>query len=577
MTVEQRTRSLGRRISKIYDQAEKELAEKVDSFFADFERLDKKQSALVNAGKLSEEEYKKWRKNKLLMGEKYKQLRDNVGQTMLKANETAAAIINRELIPTYATGYNFEGHKAEDVLVKYSFDLIDEEAVKRLTTSNKTILPYKIVDGRRDVRWNTKKVNSAILQGIIQGESVPKIAKRLMNVTKMNEVSAVRNARTALAGAHNRGRFDAMKKLDKDGVIMQKEWLATTGDGRTRDAHLELHHVVIDYDKPFENSIGRIMFPCDPNAHPSNVYNCRCSMVSVIKGFRKPEEDSKPEEEKQELDYSVSGLAEPERPRRSDFEDEDAYYEARDKYRAEREEYDKKFNEVVDKAVSVKRFDTKDDVIAWAKNNGIKIDDNVLETIDLRSMNETSMALDEMFSRFPEIKRYQIEDFDGSIFWSDFNIGLDDSGMLSANGGLNFNPRIFEDYEGAVRSALRGQVEGYFVKGDGTFSSFIRHEYGHNVQSYIETTMAQEYHYYVDDWRKNYNSFDEYKQAESLYLEKKKRYKSELLSLANLSGSSEYSNTNEHELFAEGFAEWTSGGQTEFGKAFGEFLRRWYK
>ena len=287
MTVEQRTRSLGRRISKIYEQAEKELAEKVDSFFADFERLDKKQSALVNAGKLSEEEYKKWRKNKLLMGEKYKQLRDNVGQTMLKANETAAAIINRELIPTYATGYNFEGKKAEDAISGYSFDLIDEDAVKRLTTSNKTILPYKVVNGKRDVRWNTKHVNSAILQGIIQGESIPKISKRLEAIAGMNEDSARRNARTAVTGAHNSGRQDCMHKLSKDGVIVQKEWLATTGDSRTRDAHLELHHVVVDEDQPFENSIGRIMFPRDPNANPANVYNCRCSVVSVIKSFQK--------------------------------------------------------------------------------------------------------------------------------------------------------------------------------------------------------------------------------------------------------------------------------------------------
>lgn len=299
MTQEQRIRDLGKRISKIYKQANEELTEKVDSFFANFEKLDKKQKALVDAKKLSEEDYKKWRKNKLLMGEKYKQLRDNVGQTMLEANKTAAAYINREMIPSYATGYNTEGKNAESKVNGYSFDLIDENAVKRLTTSNKTILPYKVVDGRRDVRWNTKHVNSAILQGIIQGDSIPKIAKRLEGVTKMNRDSAIRNARTAVTGAHNSGRQDAMHKLSSDGVIVQKEWLASIGDSRTRDAHIELHHVVVDEDKPFENSIGRIMFPGDPNAHPANVYNCRCAMVSVIKGFRKGME---PEPEEQEYD-----------------------------------------------------------------------------------------------------------------------------------------------------------------------------------------------------------------------------------------------------------------------------------
>lgn len=284
---ELRIKKLGKRIKKIYAEAEEELTEKVNSFFAKFEVLDKKKKALVDAKKLSREEYDDWRKKKLLMGKNYQDLCDNVSQTMLEANKTAASIINRELIPTYATGYNFEGLNAEDVLKNYSFSLIDENAVKRLTTSNKTILPYKVVDGRRDVRWNTKKVNSAVLQGIIQGESSAKIAKRLEKIVGMNEDSAIRNARTAVTGAHNAGRQDAMDKLSKDGVIIQKEWLATTGDSRTREAHLELHHVVVDEDKPFENSIGRIMFPGDPNAKPSNVYNCRCSIASVIKGFKK--------------------------------------------------------------------------------------------------------------------------------------------------------------------------------------------------------------------------------------------------------------------------------------------------
>jgi hypothetical protein len=114
------------------------------------------------------------------------------------------------------------------------------------------------------------------------------------------------------------------------------------------------------------------------------------------------------------------------------------------------------------------------------------------------------------------------------------------------------------------------------VRGDGTFSTFIRHEYGHNVQGYIENKISTKYHNNVDDWRRNFSSFNEFQEAQKAYREERHRYESELRSLANLSGSSEYSNTNINELFAEGFAEYSSGGTTEFGKAFGEFLKRWY-
>jgi hypothetical protein len=33
--------------------------------------------------------------------------------------------------------------------------------------------------------------------------------------------------------------------------------------------------------------MGKIMFPGDPSADGANVYNCRCSMSSVVKGFKK--------------------------------------------------------------------------------------------------------------------------------------------------------------------------------------------------------------------------------------------------------------------------------------------------
>lgn len=378
MTQEQRISALGKRINKIYAQAHKELAEKVDSFYAKFAAMDEKKRKLVKEGKLSETEYKTWRKNKMLMGKDYEHLRDNVGKTMVNADKMAAAYINREIIPSYATGYNLEGQKASDAIVGYSFDLIDENAVKRLTTSNKTILPYKIVDGRRMERWNTKMVNSAILQGIIQGEPLPLVMKRLMNVTKMNKTSARRNAQTALTGAHNSGRQDAMERLSKDGVIIKKEWLAQVGDGRTREAHLELHHVVVDYDKPFENSIGKIMFPGDPNAHPANVYNCRCAIATQIVGFKgkkqKTEAEVKEEEyqevlkerEKAQEDFKAAE-AEFEKVKEEHFELaklKQAYnsnmgkydqFETYDDYKQYRDELNKRYAKISDEYYQLKR------------------------------------------------------------------------------------------------------------------------------------------------------------------------------------------------------------------------------
>lgn len=286
-----RMKKVSKRLNGIYKQASEELAEKVNSFFADFERLDKQKVKLVESGKMSEREYKEWRKNKLLMGKKYEDLRDTMVERMTKADEIATAYMNGELPAVYAHNFNQVGKDAEAIVKGYSFDLVNEDAVRKLSTSDKTLLPYKIVDGRRTERWHTKRVNSAILQGILQGEGSKKIAQRLMETAEMGKVSAMRNARTALTGAQNKGREDAMGRLAKAGLPIRKKWMASTGDGRTRPAHLELHEVSVPWDKPFENAIGRIMYPGDPNAHPSNVYNCRCSLVTDFSELLQEEEE----------------------------------------------------------------------------------------------------------------------------------------------------------------------------------------------------------------------------------------------------------------------------------------------
>jgi len=285
-----RMKRLGKRLHKIYAQASEELTEKVDSFFADFERLDKEKKALVDAKKLTEKEYMVWRKNKILMNKKYTDLRDSMAQRMTEANKIAAKYMNGELPAVYANNFNQVVKDVKSKVKGFSFDLVNENTIRKLSTSNKTLLPYKFVDGRKDVRWNTKRVNSQILHGILQGESAPQMAKRLQNVTRMNEESALRNARTAVTSAQNKGRVDAMEDLAEEGVILEKEWIATK-DSRTRDAHAELDRVSVPIDEPFVNEIGEIMFPGDPDADPANTYNCRCTIAEVVKGFVKKRRD----------------------------------------------------------------------------------------------------------------------------------------------------------------------------------------------------------------------------------------------------------------------------------------------
>ena len=164
-----------------------------------------------------------------------------------------------------------------------TFSLVDEATVAKLQREGDIKLPYKKLDETKDARWNTKQLNSKILAGIQNGDSIPKIAQSLMDVIGNNEASATRNARTMVTGAENGGRQDSYEHLAEQGVVQKKVWIATADD-RTRESHLELDGEEVDIDEEFSNGL---MYPGDPAGDPAEVYNCRCSMRTHIIGFRR--------------------------------------------------------------------------------------------------------------------------------------------------------------------------------------------------------------------------------------------------------------------------------------------------
>ena len=277
-----------KRLSAIYSRASKEIQQTADEYFSRFKEQDEKKRKLVESGKLSEADYKKWRKNKILYGSRFKAMQEQCAQQLLKVNQTAVAYINGELPEVYALNYNaLEG--AVDGVGGYSFTLVDADTVRNLAVTDTSLLPYKELDPAKDIPWNMKKINAETLQGILQGESMDKIAKRLRNVQEMNKTQAIASARTIVTGAENKGRQDSYKRAETDGIVLKKEWLSSDQPGRTRDWHMPgaFESLIVDIDDHFVNEMGEIMYPGDPHAHPSNTWRCRCSMRAKVMGFKK--------------------------------------------------------------------------------------------------------------------------------------------------------------------------------------------------------------------------------------------------------------------------------------------------
>lgn len=273
-----------KRLSAIYSEASEDVKKKAEEYFSAFIKLDEEKKKLVKAGGLTEKEYQEWRINKLMYGERFTALKEDIAEQLLHVNETATAYINGKLPDVYTLNYNALKDSVSKVK-GYSFTLVDRDTVKHLATTNKSLLPFKKIDPKKDIPWNMKKINAQVLQGILQGENIPKIAKRIENVQTMNKEAAVRSTRTIVTGAECKGRMDSYKRAQDDGIILAKKWISTH-DSRTRDWHRDLDGEEKPIDEPFENEFGKIMYPGDPSAHGANVYNCRCTIAAVVKGFQ---------------------------------------------------------------------------------------------------------------------------------------------------------------------------------------------------------------------------------------------------------------------------------------------------
>lgn len=270
-----------KRLSAIYSRAEKGIQKTADEYFSKFAKQDEAKRKLLEQGKITEEEYTKWRKGKIMYGKRFTEMKEQCAKQLLNVNQTAMAYINGELSEVYALNYNAL-ESAVDGVGGYSFTLVDADTVRNLAVTDTSLLPYKELDPKKDILWNMKKINAETLQGILQGESMDKIAKRLRNVQEMNKTQAIRSARTIVTGAENKGRQDSYARADADGIILQKEWVSTN-DGRTRHSHAALDGAIVDQDKKFDNGL---MYPGDPSGRPEEVYNCRCTLVAKVNGFK---------------------------------------------------------------------------------------------------------------------------------------------------------------------------------------------------------------------------------------------------------------------------------------------------
>lgn len=275
---------LERKLKKLYKQAAEDLTTAADAYLKDFAVEDAKKKALVDAGAMTDVDYRMWRLENLAQKTRFNELKDEMTARMLNADKIAADYINDATPAMYALNRNWQSYNIEQATGNIGFSIFDESTVKRLVM-DEDALNFKHVQLNvpKDTAWTRKRVRNTMIACIMQGKSIPAIASEFQTIAKMGNRAAVANARTCATSAQNAGRQDSMQEAVDMGIKIKKEWMATL-DGRTRHEHGMADGQQVDVDKPFNVGGEKLMYPADENGSAHNIYNCRCTMVEVIDG-----------------------------------------------------------------------------------------------------------------------------------------------------------------------------------------------------------------------------------------------------------------------------------------------------
>ncbi len=311
-------KDIERRLSDEYERAAKEVEEKLKDYLRRYRKKDEIWRRWVKEGKKTKKEYEEWRKGQLAVGKRWRDLKNQLAKDLRNTDRIAKSIARGEMPTIYAINHAYGTWQIESSgNINTSYTLYNREAIERIVRENPEMLPppgprmlKKIAEGKAE-RWAKEKLQSDMIQGILQGDSIPELAARIAGNTKRrNMVDAVRYARTMATGAQNAGRYDAYRRAKDMGINLVIEWAATL-DNRTRHAHRQMHGQRTTVDKPFHTPDGyTIYYPGQggEDIPQRMIWNCRCTLLAWVAGYE--HETRKESDDVTDFDKWVQGHSE---------------------------------------------------------------------------------------------------------------------------------------------------------------------------------------------------------------------------------------------------------------------------
>ena len=279
-----------------YEKAVKDVEKKLQDYLEKTEKSRLEQKALLDAGEITQKQYNDWVYRHTMVGKRWEDMRDALAKDMVHADAIAQGLIRGKMPDVYALNMNFATFQIEhDGKIDTGFTLYNRDSAQYLLGDQWELMPGPSakksaeIRANKDMQWNSRHIQSAVLQGILQGESPYDVAARLRQVGQMDASASIRYARTMTTSAQNAGRYQAFRRARALGVELTIEWQATL-DNRTRHEHRMMHGQRRNVDEPFVVDGIKILYPAEGGPGSSDIpqyliWNCRCTLLSWVKGF----------------------------------------------------------------------------------------------------------------------------------------------------------------------------------------------------------------------------------------------------------------------------------------------------
>lgn len=533
--LENEIKTLSKRYNEMYSQAYKELRQKLEKATKSYARNNLNMRAKWNSGEITKEQYEDWLNGQAFIQDKWRNLSERIAEDLTHANEIAVQLVNDKMPTVYANGHNYMSYNiSKDADMLLQFDLYNKESVERLMKENPNFLPPRKLEIPKDLIWNKTKINNALIQGILQGESVLHLAKRMREITNQNYGASLRTARTSLGGAVSAGTLDSMKKAKEMNIRLRKKWLSTL-DNRTRNTHAHLDNETVDVDAPFSNGL---MYPCDPNGRPSEVYNCRCTMISDIEGVDEVDPVYR-------LDNSTGKAVK-----------DMTYTEWANALQSVEDT-------VVINQVTIGQAKTTQQITNMMNTAKWFLPDSPcdLNGVDLHSAKSICSSYYQVFEKYPQIKG-QI----GGVSAVDLSESTYAQCFVYDDGRVQVNKNLFKDFEEVSRNYDRDVLFGFHPKGT-TAESIVVHEIGHAIDMYLSSRGIK----FGNKTTEKYNPSNKLS-----HLLQSKMCMSAGIKKSQIGNSvSIYATRKPEEWFAECFAEYTTSAEPRaIAAKFGQMLEK---